>query len=385
MATLRERAAEVLRANDRGAYTVPSPHLYPHQWAWDSAFAAIGWAHLDLGRAVRELETLMAGAWPDGRVPHIYFHDLDGEYFPGPPFWGTERSSSITQPPVWATAARRLADLGADVSHLVPAIDASHQFFADHRDPLDIGAVAVVHPWESGLDNSPAWDHPLGAVDPANAPPFKRVDTECVEDPSERPDDDTYRRYAALVKGIADDSLGPGAFAVYDPMMTALLLQAERDLAALGVASADFRAGRLAQGLERLWHPELGRYGFHCAVAGRDLTPDVVSAYVPLVCGVHSDALRDGLRARFDTAHPLPSCAPSDPAFDARCYWRGPTWVNVNWLLADHVDLDLAERTLRLIEREGFREYYDPHTGAGLGARQFTWTAALALDWLAQG
>ena len=65
---LVERATAVLRANDRGRYTVPAGHLYPHQWAWDSAFAAIGWSVLDADRALVELETLLDGAWPDGRV-----------------------------------------------------------------------------------------------------------------------------------------------------------------------------------------------------------------------------------------------------------------------------------------------------------------------------
>jgi hypothetical protein len=57
--------------------------------------------------------------------------------------------------------------------------------------------------------------------------------------------------------------------------------------------------------------------------------------------------------------------------------------VNAAWLLwlglvrlgyeepAHH----LAERVRTMISSEGLREYYDPHTGAGLGARDFTWTS----------
>ena len=36
-------------------------------------------------------------------------------------------------------------------------------------------------------------------------------------------------------------------------------------------------------------------------------------------------------------------------------------------------------RTTELIWREGFREYYDPVTGRGLGARAFS-TSAMSLD-----
>jgi GH15 family glucan-1,4-alpha-glucosidase len=60
----------------------------------------------------------------------------------------------------------------------------------------------------------------------------------------------------------------------------------------------------------------------------------------------------------------------------------------VNWLLveglrragAHDAAARLAERTLALVERSGFFEYFDPQTGEGLGAQSFAWTAALAID-----
>lgn len=388
---------DVLRANDRGTYTVPSPRLYPHQWAWDSAFAAIGWSYFDLDRAWVELTTLMAGQWEDGRVPHIYFHDTSSKYFPGPDFWGTTRSSSITQPPIWATAARRIIERHGDhpaLAPLLPKCEASHAFFPVHRDPLGYGAVAVVHPWESGTDNSPPWDLPMEDVDISNAPPFERSDTTIVEDASQRPVPEHYVRYAALVQSIADDGFGPGQFAVYDPLVTSVLIRAEDDLSWLceraGVATeAPARAEKLRAGLERLWDDDRGRYLYVDARAtggARRLECDVIGCYLPLWCGVpedHSARLQTGLSERFSASWPLPSTSPTDPAFEARRYWRGPTWINVNWMLAGSVD-GLAARTLELIARSGFREYYEPTTGEGLGAEQFTWTAALALDLLAR-
>jgi hypothetical protein len=32
------------------------------------------------------------------------------------------------------------------------------------------------------------------------------------------------------------------------------------------------------------------------------------------------------------------------------------------------------------VSEQGFREYYDPITGAGLGGKNFSWTAALVID-----
>ena len=391
MTSLAKQCEQVLLSNDRGGHTVPSPHLYPHQWAWDSAFAAIGWAHIDLNRALVELETLLAGAWQDGRVPHIFFHDLKGDYFPGPAFWETKNSSTITQPPVWATAARRLCEMGADkkrLAALLPAMEASHLFFTKQRDPLAWGAVAVVHPWESGLDNSPAWDAAMALVDPTRSPAFTRVDKDRVEDASQRPTDDDYKRYTVLVKGIAADQFGPGEFAVYDPLMTTLLAHAEQDLAWLAAqlgheSDAAQRYQRLSLGLEKLWNEEAGRYQFHNAHTQQSSTTDVLAAYAPVMLGgAHKQRLQDGLKPYLAVEWPLPSTSPTSPAFDSRRYWRGPTWINMNWLLAPYLPEDIRQRTIELVEREGFREYYDPLTGEGLGAKQFAWTAALVLDWL---
>ena len=121
-AMLRDRAAAVLQGNDAGTWTKASPHLYPHQWSWDSAFIAIGWAHLDVRRAMIELEQLFAAQWSTGMVPHIVFRaGPDQPYFPGPQWWDCAispaapplplQTTGICQPPVHA-----LADLAADAA-----------------------------------------------------------------------------------------------------------------------------------------------------------------------------------------------------------------------------------------------------------------------------
>jgi hypothetical protein len=45
--------------------------------------------------------------------------------------------------------------------------------------------------------------------------------------------------------------------------------------------------------------------------------------------------------------------------------------------MADRVRAD----SLSLLEREGFREYFNPETGAGCGSDRFSWSAALSLSW----
>ncbi|MDQ2672725.1 MAG: hypothetical protein M3Y38_07880, partial [Actinomycetota bacterium] len=71
---LARRAGRVLRYNDMGDWTRAAPNLYPHQWSWDSAFIAIGLAHLDSRRAAKELLALFSHQWRTGKIPHIVFN-----------------------------------------------------------------------------------------------------------------------------------------------------------------------------------------------------------------------------------------------------------------------------------------------------------------------
>jgi glycogen debranching enzyme len=83
---LAARARQVLRQNDMGDWTRAAPNLYPHQWSWDSAFIAIGLAHLSTRRAAKELLALFEHQWGTGKVPHIVFNSEapPDSYFPGP-------------------------------------------------------------------------------------------------------------------------------------------------------------------------------------------------------------------------------------------------------------------------------------------------------------
>ena len=109
------RARQIMVANDRGGYTVPTAGLYPYQWNWDSAFAVLGFACFDRERAWLEIDTLLEGQWDDGMVPHIIFRRDDPDYFPGPTVWAAGHSppsTGISQPPVLASVVRYLVDSG---------------------------------------------------------------------------------------------------------------------------------------------------------------------------------------------------------------------------------------------------------------------------------
>lgn len=408
-------AEAVLRANDRGGYTVPSPLLYPFQWLWDAGFAALGWVRIDPARAGDELDSVLAGQWASGGLAHIVFHRPDAGYFPGPERWNRSSASGlqttgITQPPVLACVVRRLLAVAPQLAERAEGwavhLDAAHRWVDQHRGIGPGGAVACVHPWETGADNAAAWDGPMGRVPVAGVEPYRRRDTEHVP-ADQRPTATDYDRYMALVEhgrdlGWDDAAIAAGSpFAVVDPAFAAIAVRAERDLAAVwrrlgrpdAAAAADERADRQLAALDACcWDPVERWWRAYDVRAGERTGPCTHAGAVVLWAGPPAGRVAPVLEriGRWcDTlSYGLPTTDPDDPTFEPRRYWRGPVWVNVNWLVAEglaELGADGPAARLRadigrLVAAGGWAEYFDPGTGEGYGSTQFTWTAALVLD-----
>jgi glycogen debranching enzyme len=97
-------------------------------------------------------------------------------------------------------------------------------------------------------------------------------------------------------------------------------------------------------------------------------------------------------RKWFKTVYPIPSVPVNSPDFDPFKYWQGPSWVNTNWLIIEGLKNygfkdeaeDLKQKTLKMVEVSGLSEYFNPLTGEPAGAANFSWTAALIIDFLNQ-
>ncbi|CAN7662332.1 amylo-alpha-1,6-glucosidase [Mesorhizobium sp. LjRoot246] len=411
------RAVEVLKENDQGAYTIPTKGLYPFQWNWDSCLTALGLAHYDEARAWTEIETLFAHQWPDGMVPHIVFHVWSDGYFPGPEVWQTGRptaTSGITQPAVAGFAVRRLFDRARDkklaaerARALLPKIDAWHRWFYENRDPGGEGLVAIIHPWESGRDNSIDWDDAFERVPTEGVEPYTRRDT-LHADPAHRPTQQQYDRYIWLLqhfRGLGWDNArlhDASPFQVVDPGFNAILIRASTDLADLaqalgetGIASANrARAEKGLAAMERLWSEAHGQYLCLDRVTGKLIDSASVGGILPAfaaIPGARTAALAATVeRLAGRAGYVVPSHDPDDPRFDAKRYWRGPVWLVVNYMISDgladagHNDAArrITQSSLNLIRESGFAEYYDPLTGDPLGGGRFTWTAAMVIEFL---
>ena len=157
------------------------------------------------------------------------------------------------------------------------------------------------------------------------------------------------------------------------------------------------RLASTAPALEELWDEPKGRYGSRDVTTGALITLPTVATFLPLWAGIAPERAVRLLSllagpSGFWPAFPVPSVPTDARRFDASRYWKGPTWVNTNWMIvqglrasgASDVADEIRDRTLAMVDAAGMFEYFSPLTGEGIGAADFSWTAALVLDLLAE-
>jgi len=373
--TLKQNWIEGVRAADRVAfaYTRPSPGHYPWQWFWDSCFAAMVWRRFDELKARTELETLLAAQRDDGFIGHTIFWGGPPTGFRRITYNVLSRNDAMTssiQPPVLAWAWRIAVGDPAEV----PGIARQHEWLAANRDLDGDGLIWLVQPDESGLDDSPQFD-PIWRSRCHSLPGFVLLVRR-------------NRRLGYDMRRIVQAG-GP----VCCEVMTNVLY----GLSKLALGDPSLTPTIVA----RLYDEDSGLFWPIARPAITSRPPLTWAALSPLALPDLPEHIGRRLveehlldPERFWLPFPVPSVSAADPtfsvhdtAFGIRRYWRGPTWINAAWLVwlgmvrlgYDEEAGELARRLADLVGASGLREYYDPHTGAGMGTMSFAWST-LALE-----
>ena len=424
------QAATVLEKNWQGGFTIPCEGLYPFQWNWDSGFIALGWAHINMERAKQEIRSLLLGQWKNGFIPHILFHNESDSYFPGPdvhasnlsPYACALKTSGITQPPVLGFVLEMCHNIsdGKELEFVAEVFDAvynNHCYFYENRDPKGEGLVYICHNWEAGTDNTPVWDEIWKDLD---SPEYElnRRDTQHV-DASNRPSNREYQHYIHLIELFKqwryDDALiaRQCPFLIQDPLFNAMLIKSNESLINLGnllgkkeqVEQLEkWQALAKSSFNEKLYNEELGTYVYYDLRNERHLNYVSSSSFTPLFAGIPTPRMAKKMTGWYfekgtfsGKKKELRLCASFDPTsshFDPKRYWRGPVWINLNWIiykgLLRYEMTELAETvkadTLYLLDQFGFYEYFDPRKKVletldkGYGGNNFSWSAALYID-----
>jgi hypothetical protein len=398
---LRGRAHRVLAGSWReGAlddgtpygFTCPSPFRYRHQWYWDSCFHAIVWRHFDPGRAREELRTLMRAGRLDGFIPHTAFwHERAG--WRRAPFYATQslrgdRGTAHIQTPLIALAWELVAEASPDdpgfATEALDGLRLHYDWLDAHRDPDGDGLISIIHPDESGLDDSPKYDEVFGWMSHYLPGYFWLVQRSRRLGYDSR---EIIERYDEHIE---------------DVMVNVFYALSLRSLGRLAAADGGDEYTRRAERvetalLERCWDPDRGLFWDLTGRAERPIKVSTWTSLAPLALpSLPERVARQMIEQhllnprRYLAPYGIPSVSMDEPSFQPgfhlfRC-WRGPSWVNTAWLLVPAMsrwgyqrEADrIAESLVRAVERHGFREYYNPLDGDGLAARRFGWSTLLA-------
>jgi hypothetical protein len=301
---------------------------------------------------------------------------------------------------------------------MLPSLIAYHEWLYNDRDPHQEGLVLQLHPWETGLDNTPPWMAELHEhIMPGWVRLVRATHTDSLVNMFRR--DLHYvppgQRFTTLeilslfdaqrrLRRKAYDTgqiLNHGLFAIEDLTFNCIFIRANERLRDIAKSVRQELSSELVENMEKsehalegLWDEYAKSYWSRDFITHRLLKQPSIASLMPLYAGSISKVRADLLVKQlendkiFGPSYPVPSVPLDSPNFDPARYWQGPTWMNTNWLIIeglkrygyhDHAAA-LTETSLEMVRRSGFAEYFDPTTGEPLGAQNFSWTAALIID-----
>lgn len=389
MKKLMKKYLSIIKSNQRikdgFRYTVPSNTVYPHQWLWDSCFHAIIYSKLHRFQDAKdEIRSLLHGQWENGMVPHmIYWEKLDKHKVD----WGTSgNTSTITQPPMIAYAVERIFQECGDkefVFEVFGALDSYYKWL--HKERSDDYVLSIIHPWESGEDDFVSWDNVYG-----------------IENPSK---DDLKKQKINLLKQYKDLGCDSRKFMKKNIFNVKCLLfncvylrnlQSMRFLSGITGQKQNYYQDlvpKVKKSIkEHLYNKKIKLYS--STYNGNKFIHDFdnSSIFMPLFAGLltkpQAQKLVDNFLLNnnlFWTKFPIPTQSLSNSNFKPNRYWRGSTWININWFvhkgLIDYGFSDIAkkltEKTKTMVNKSGFCEYYNSLTGFGLGPKDFCWSGLI--------
>jgi hypothetical protein len=386
----RSRHRGVLAHNVRGSMVTPSDDLYGadgNTWGylWDTMFAVTAIATDDPALADYLFRNYLTSQHPNGMIPHMtmwssgiphgwlvtnaVWHGLrkDGRDLDGRPF----RTSPITQPPLMAIAAAKIADAlpGEQeriefIRSVLPRLVAHHRWLYRERELDDDGLVATIHPHETGRDDAPSHVELLRAIPwprlekvllaPGLQRAYELLRTDIDRgriDLIERSSTDTTLRSAYLAmfdlratRRIMRRSGRPRVprshpYLHFDPGFNAILDAANAELirladrAEMTLPPALFDAiTRTSTGLQRFWSPAaqgfrgLDAHGQVRLSAGQEIG-DLLPIFSDHLTPPQVQSIVDRLNDPDQFGGPyLPSVNRSAPAYNADQFWRGPSW-----------------------------------------------------------
>ncbi len=387
-------------------YVAPALKPYPFQWFWDTCFHVVILARLgEHDLAKRNLRSLFAMQADNGFVGHMIFWNQvlpkrRTDIMQARPSWQSLRPhmSALIQPPFAAQALHALYEACGDrvyLGEMYARVRRHHEWLAKNRDFDGDGLMTIISPFESGMDWKASYDPALGYA--RRTTPRRLLYGSKLYWKAGGVDLGNFLLGYDLQRIKAR-----GRFRVKDAGFNAIYAVDLHCMEKLAVLAGDDpeifaeRRRRLVKSMVELMYDAGSAAFYDVQEPGskqiRVLTPTI---FYPLAIEeLDRDLAKRVVDAHFDSKSefaallPMPSVAMREPAFfpgETPFIWRGPTWAPANWFLYHALKkrgFDGNAERLRgslsaLVEKSGFREYYDPSSGEGHGAREFTWSGLL--------
>ena len=275
-----------------------TPDRLPHRnmWLWDSVFHAIGHRHLDTGVAQNLILALFDIQREDGFIPHMARPDY---------------ISDITQPPVIGWGAWIVYEKSGDKEFLKTVLEKNKAFLLwCHKNRRK--TEKELYSWhtnpelnnrcdESGMDNSPRFDTKSDLF---------AIDLSCY-----------MANEARIMKKIADE-LGNKVNSDFFNLWNKKI-------------KADINS--------TLWCHEDGFYYDFDIQNNRFSKVQSVASFLPVFSNICDEEKCNNLiehftnTDEFGTEFPIPSISKKDVSFGSDM-WRGPVWINYNYMIAKGLD-----------------------------------------------
>ncbi len=412
---IRNQVKEILFKNVNEGYSKyfkvnysliqPSIATYPFQYFWDTCL------HVFILTALNECElakknmlSLFAVQRDDGFVGHIIYWDrikpgVWTDIFQSKPDFNQFRPhmSALIQPPIVAQAVERIYDETKDKEFLkiiVPKLCKYFDWLAENRDFDGNGLLSIIAPFESGMDWKPTYDPVVGfRHGPANKNLKLRIVLNDVRNFLHGYNLEKIRRSDHFnVKDVGFNTIYAQNLTALARLCKVIKYPEANRYSALSKKVQTTIVEKMYDEADGAFYDLTGSKSEKIKI----LTPTI---FFPIVLRDLPKSISKKVldkhffnKDEFDLKFPIPSVAKNDPSFDpgeSLFLWRGPTWVVFNWFVFQCLYYrgfkkeahKLSSTIKQLVKQSGFREYYNPLTGEGHGAPNFTWSG-LVVDML---
>jgi len=335
-------------------------------WAWDSWKHAVAAAYYDTNLAKDQVLAMYDYQTETGFIPDCVYRDNLIE----------ENNYRNTKPPLSAWAAWTIYQQDGDmefIKNIYPKIKKQHEWWYQYRDHDKDGlceygstdGTLLAAKWESGMDNAVRFDDTKLLSNSKNA--FS-MDQESVDLNSYLYAEKLYLKKLAKTLGNQNDE--------------ALFAK---------------QAENLKKQIRHQFYNKEDGWFYDTSIDGKSFIKVKGSeGWIPLWAGVASkDEAKNLMKTMmdstaFNTQVPLQTLDASSEKFKPDGgYWRGPTWIDQSYFgikgLKNYgFHKEATELTIKLIHNaegvtekgKAIRENYNPITGEGLEAYNFSWSAA---------